>query len=914
MSRRPSPRSTRPVRIAAAFLLPAFLLTAGARAQPEPPESAPDTSPESRADAIADDSPDGLLESYLRTRGLDELLAEHLRGRLERTSGEQRVGVAQRLGAVYARMLSKADTESARQDLVRVSGDLLEQVPAADTFDLRIALTKARYLTAEQTAERARLELADAESVRESIDAFRSISAGLVLMGQRADRRVDALERRERAGGVNDLYQLRADLAEARRQRSLAKYYAGWSLYYEGFLTKTPGRAGDALKEFGYLLGAEGADPALDKLPRSLLRYEHVARAAMGVALCHSLRGDDVSAVMWLGELEKDDEVNPAVVAQLFARKVTILTAAKRWDTLTRAVEKERGAGLDEKAATPLKVNEARLLAVSVLAAMRAPDADERRREAAEPLVRAALGDLLAEGASAQVLDLVERYGTLPLGDEGFIGRYVRGLRAYRAAREQHEKSDQDPALPTRDPTLVAAYVDAADLLTHAFESQDAASFDAERAAAGMMLGMALYYKDNPATAAARFEQVAGMSEPGTRHAEALWMAIVAYDRAIEQGRNELESKLHSAAVVYVRTYPEDERSARLLLRFADSGLFDRETSLAVLLGVPRGSTLYLPARAHAADVLYRVYSGAPEPMRSELAGRFIPVAFDLIEPVLDRARDASPNPDAKGVEAAVLRIRQVLDAALTPLVTDQASARRAFGVLHEMRTRIGDDVGSGLEGELAYRRLQLAIADADDDAQLSAHGELEAVGGPFLAAADRFIFSRALERWRRTGKDDDAERVVEIGTRLIGDDAIDRELLSSADATARAATALWDSRHDKGMLAIAIDLDKRMRDQHVPTAALLRRLATNAEASGDLQFAFEVWTQLSSSIPEGGADWFEARYGAISALSQLRPAEAREAMSQHKVLYPQLGPKPWDKKYAELDRKLEQSAGGHGP
>ncbi|MBZ0170827.1 MAG: hypothetical protein K8E66_00455, partial [Phycisphaerales bacterium] len=497
------------------------------------------------------------------------------------------------LGRVYARMLSVAETESERDDLVLASGALLGRVPGADTFDLRIALTRARYLIAEQTAERARLKLVGGGETREAVEAFDSIAEGLMEMGRQADRRVDALERRERSGGVADLFTLRADLAEARRQRSLAKYYAGWSLYYLAMLTEAPGRAGDAIMEFGSLLGASGDEPTLDKLPRSLLRYEHVARAAMGVALCHSARGDHVSAVMWLEELAKSEDVHPGVQEQLFTRRVTILAAGKRWDTLSRAVERRRGAGLDEKAADPLRINEARLLAVEVLGAIRAPDADERRRVVAEPLVRAAMSDLIARGSSAQVLDLVERYGTLPLGDEGFIGRYVRGLRAYRIARQAHAASDEDDSRPTRQPMLVAAYLNAAELLTHAFESDDAGTFGEEHVAAGLMLGMALYYKDSPAQAAERFEQTTRLAEQGPRHAETLWMAIVAFERAIEQGRTDLQSRLHSASAVYVETHPGDDRSARLLLRFAGTGLFDRETLLSVLLGVERESTLY---------------------------------------------------------------------------------------------------------------------------------------------------------------------------------------------------------------------------------------------------------------------------------------------------------------------------------
>lgn len=857
-----------------------------------------------------DDSPDGLLESYLRSHALNGLLAEHLRGRLERAGGAERVSIAERLGAVYAEMLAGAVSGAERDALIEASGELLERVPAADTFDLRIALTKARYLTAEQAAERARLGLVSAPERHETVEAFRSIAAGLGMLGERADRRVGALERRERTGGVSDLPSLRLELGESRRQRSLAKYYAGWSNYYTALLTGSPATAERALADFGYLLGAEGGEPTLERLPRSLLRYEHVARAALGVALCHSARGEHISAVMWLSEIEKSDTLHPSVLAQLFSRKVTILAAARRWDTLAREVERRRSARLDERTPNPLRTTEARLLAVEVLESLRAPDADASRREAAEPIIAAAMGDLIALGESAQVLDLVERYGTLPLGGDGFIARYVRALRAYRGARETHRVAEADDSAPTREPTLVAAYLESAELLTHAFESPDADSFPEERAGAGLMLGMSLYYKDAPEEAAQRFEQTARVAPKGRQHAEALWMAILSLERAIESGRGGLTHRLHSAALLFVQTYPRDDRSARLLLRFAGTGLFDTETSLGVLMQVGRGSPLYLPARRHAADVLYRRYAGAVEPGKSELAARFLSVVFELIETDLGvLRRPAGTDDQAEAAASALLRARQALDAALTPLAADPASARRALAVLEEISARTGPR-GPELEGEFAYRRLQLAVALDDEAARDSAHRELEAIGGRFLRAADRFLYTRALERWRRSRNAADARRVVEIGLRLLGEGEIDRADLAVADSCAVAATALWEALGDRWALGGAIGIDRRVLADHVPTAGLLRRLARNSEAGGQPLEAFELWSRLAGAVREGSGDWFEARYEAIRVLAGVRPDEARAALRQHKILHPMLGPPPWGDLFAELEIRLNRGGG----
>lgn len=885
--RGPLRRGHRRVAIAmvSAALL-AFLAPANLRAQSEP-----------------DDTRDGRIEVYLRDRGLDALLAEHLQRVLSTASGTRRVEIAERLGGAYARILAVSRDPIQRDDITARAGELLETVPAADTFDLRIALIKSRYLRAEDTAERVRLRLIEGDEQRDAADLMDSVAGELAVLADRAERRVIVLERRERSGGVSDITSLRAELAEARRQRSLANYYAGWSNYYGGMLSGDLSNIDDALESFGYLLGAEGKEPEIANMPKSLLRYEHVARAAVGVALCHGLRNDHRLAVDWLGGLEDAEDANPDVLAQLFSRRVTILTGAKRWDTLARAVEQRREAGLAQPSPNPLRVTEARLLAVEILESLRAMDATAARRAAAEPIVQSALADLITRGETGQVLDLVERYGTLPIGDEGFIAQYVRGLRAYRAARELHEASASDASEPTREPELVAAYLEAADLLIPAFESPESVQFPEDRIAAGLMLGMTLYYKDTPAEAAERFQQTAVLAGSGPRHAESLWMSVVSLERALETGRADLEKRLHATAALFVRTYPGTDRAARLLLRFADAGIYDADEAVAILLEIDRKSPMYAPARAHIADTLYRAYVRSREPERSALAARFLPVVIERIEAGVRALRAG----DSEDLDVMVLRLRQTLDAALTPLVTDPVTAKRALAAIDEIRARAPEALaGEELAGELVYRRLQLAIALGDDDAIRSAEQNIQKLGGDYLKVANRFLFDRALAEWNQSDAAGDARRVVELGTRLIGDGEIARTDLFVADAVARAATALWTTTDDRVMLTVALDLDQLVLSAHTPTSALLRRIATNAQSAGDAELAERIWTRLAASLPSGDPDWYEARYESIRALAERDPASALAAVQQHAVLYPDLGPAPWGQRFETLRATLE--------
>ena len=707
---------------------------------------------------------------------------------------------------------------------------------------------------------------------------------------------------KDEAGSIADLPAFRAELAEARRQRSLANYYAGWASYYNAMLADTRRPLDEAIEHFGYLLNAEGREPTVADIPRSLLRYEHVARAVVGVALCHGLAGNNRLAVEWLTAVEESEDVSPEILAQLFSRRVTVLAGARRWDALRRAVTDRRAAGLDQPSPEPLRVTEARLLAVEVLESLRAPDADRQRRDAAEPLVQCALSDLIARSEVAQVLDLVDRYGTLPIGDTGFIAQYVRGLRAFRLARDAHEASGEDPGKPTRETDLVNDYIEAEGLLAPAFDHPNSVDFPDERASAGVMLGMALYYKDTPEQAAQRFEQAARVAGSGPRHAEALWMTVVSLERAVETGRADLEKRLHAAAALFVRTYPGTDRAARLLLRFADARIFETDSAVGILLELDRSSPIYDAARDHAADTLYRAYARSREPDRSTLASRFLDVAMERIDASLRSLRGG----DRDGARTLALRARQVLDAALTPLATDPPAARRALAALDELRVRAPGGLDDDLTGELAFRRLQLAIAEGDETAAAQARETLEQSGSDFQQTADRFLFDRARAAWERTQANEDAREVVLIGSRLLGEGEIPRTKLVIADTVARAATALWEAGSDRVMLDAALDLDQLVLGSHTPTSSLLRRLASNAEAAGDAGLALKTWNRLASSLPSGDPLWYEARYNALRLEATTDPDAAIGALRQHRVLYPDWGPAPWGDRLRELLGRLE--------
>ena len=110
-------------------------------------------------------------------------------------------------------------------------------------------------------------------------------------------------------------------------------------------------------------------------------------------------------------------------------------------------------------------------------------------------------------------------------------------------------------------------------------------------------------------------------------------------------------------------------------------------------------------------------------------------------------------------------------------------------------------------------------------------------------------------------------------------------------------------------MLTAALDLDRLVMASHTPTSDLLRRLARNAEAGNEPILARQTWGRLAAALPPGDPAWYESRFESIRLLSEEDPDAARDAITQHAVLYPDYGPEPWGDRLRALDARLRGGA-----
>ena len=890
--------------IAAMILAVAGLASHEGFAQDSPPP--PAASPESI------DAPIDPLVAYLSERGLDSVLAAHLRKRLSESVGPERADAAEQLGKLYVRQLAVEGDSERRKALEARSRELLQQVPDSESFELRIALAKATYLQAEEIAERRQLRVATDEDIAEATRVIRATQPVFEDIAGKLRRKVDPLEKREALARDADLEAIRQELSEARRLRSLAAYYAGWAAYYNSLLTGETAQAGRALEYFGVVLNAiPGRGASIERVPKDTLRYDHVARSAVGCALATNALRRDVESLRWLQLLDECDELPPAVQKQLLSRKLMIFASNNRWSDIEVLLKRSRTG--EDGVVVPLDVPTARLAAVLALEAAQSESTREGLKPTIDAVAQIALGDLVAKGEVGHVLDLVSRYGTAPISTQGFVVLYVRGLQSFERARTAHRelasKLNISPDEPTTQTDILTLYRDATEILSSACQSPDSATFPNELSRARVQRGLSLFYSNNFDGAADEFERAFQDASAEVPKRDALWYAIVTLDRSVENGRSDQTARRDRLATLYLKTFPGSENATKLLLRQTRAEGVSENEAIDILLKVPSESPLYEAARRQASRMLYQAVRRTSGTEKEFIAIRFLDIAREVLRLEQARALAGKDQTNAEAAQAAILRARQVLEGICSLQSPDQDRAKEAFDSIDTVANFHGIDIKS-LGPELTFRKLQLAIARADTQQTIRHSDELRAQGGPFALSATRLLFKRAVDLWKRDGESiSAAQEVVRSGSALIGvlnasQPSDPSQLAIAREQVAAAATLLARVQSDTAMRDLAISTDQAQLQSGQRTASALRRLARALEGTQRKSEALSAWEELVSGLPVGQDDWYEARYESLRLLVELKPSDGAAALRQHRVLFPADGPEPWGTKIRELAKQ----------
>jgi len=859
---------------------------------------------------------DDALDEYLKQRGLLTMRVYALEKLLPASTGAERSRALSDLASAYETLLETLPPEK-RAAFRERSRVLLKDNPRPELAALRINLLKAEYLAAEQVAERQRLRLGSETDASEAIASLKRLAVEFSEIAQSAGAKARSLDAQDQARGDASFANeedMKRQLQEARRVRSLANYYAGWSNCYVSQLTKDREAAGDALLQFGVLLNAQDRKaPTLDRLPRSLLVHEHVARACLGTAAALAILGNDAEALRWLDELATAEGVPANVRSQLLARRIAVLGSSARWNELAAWVQRARAP--QGKVTSPLETADAVLLAVTSLEGSDgpAPGGENARIE----LGRLALADLIARGQTAYVVALAKRFGTGALASDGFVAQYVRALQAFDSARAKHRAAGRESD-PAGSAEIVLAYREAAALFDAAASAPDAGAFEADAAKAALNAGMSLFYAGDFVPAADQFAKVAKRAREEEAKREAMWFEVVALDRAFESGRKEIADRRDGAAVFYVSTYPKTEQAARLLLKRAGIGKLSDSDVIESLLSVPESSPLRHEARVQASTLLFKVARAAPAADRDEAFARFLTVSDQIY--AVERDSAIASDSARRNVQAqrALLIARQQLEASLALSAPDSPRAHRLLTEIPHFAELCGLSV-SDLADELAFRRVQLAIASGNDAEIDVAIASLDKSATPFAQGARMLALRRAIEGSRAAPSSVDASRrIVSIGDRVVAtlDDQKQFDARANAlrDEVAGAAAAVFRESGETSLRDLAMRIDRGMYERGGRFTASLRRLAEMSEQTGDTALALECWKLLVSGVREEQPLWFEARFRSIVLLSKFDVGAARDAFRLFELSHPNFGPAAWAPKFRELREQLLAGQKGAGP
>lgn len=855
------------------------------------------------------------LGDYLETSGLTTLLASHLDAELRVAEGITRARLAQRLARLYAQLLEAASDQQVIRGLEERARALLDLVPDADSLDLRLTLARSTYARAEQDAERWRLRLnsrADADAARRVFIELEPQFADLAIA---ADRRVDSLEKQEESstGSGADRSLLAAALVTVRRTRSMGHFLAGWCAYYAAELD--PASAGDAPgraeRHFGWLLNARAdTAPSIERVPESLLEYEHVARAALGVAMCHSLRGQHEQARRWIDLLVTRTDPPPSVQRAVRVRRLVMLARAGDWAEVSAVID-PRGAGPGAAVIEPLEV---RLLAVLALEARHAGVEAAPLR----PLIIFALEYLAGHGETQQVLDLASRYFDRvdDIAPGGFLPAYIRGLREFdradRARKAAGERDDRPPA----DPETRRVFAQAMKFFGESLASSDASEYESAIPGITLLDALARFYSAESAMdlaeAAGRFEKAAEKFELGRdpQAARAALLAIRALDAAGERSRGDTALAARRRILIdrFLEQHPAHPSASALLYERALSGGRSPAEAARDLLSIADDSPVAYAAHYQASRLLYDLFLAAAPGARDAAALEFLSAA----EPLLEQARRA--RSDADTMTGAISTARRILDCLLKLEGADPARARKALDFLVSTAER-GVALSPGVPAEIEYRAVQIALLENDWNAADHARARLRAIDSALAAAAGRAIYQRAADLFEQADpasaeRHERARDVMRMAQVVLDELPAGQGLSDPAVATvyatfARAASESFAQSRDARAGAIATECYAILLAAYPSDSNFLRGAAEHATRVGDAPGALSAWRGLLAGLPQGSEGWFDALVRIVEILGATDPEGARAALARHRILFPDLGPEPWRSRLLEAERRI---------
>lgn len=875
--------------------------------------AAPVPAAPTRAPAQVERELDLRLDDFLESHELLSLRVAHLEAVLAATPPTEVSDVAARLARAYAALMERATDEAQRLQFEARSSELLRLAPGADTLDLRLALARSRYVRAESVAERRRLALATVAEAGQARTEFLELIPIFDALADRAELRIRELERQVEAGAPRDELMMQA-LNGSRQARSMAGYFAGWSGHYAAELGGEASRdsvAKSAQIRFAPILdGRRGVVPDRDRVDLAMMRYEHVARACIAVALCWSLRGNPDEALKWLDMVESAPKAASAVLAQIPAKRFIVLARARQWARLYAAAERltQRQPGLSAP--------DARLLAL--LAMEESAPLDDANRDARDRMARLAMIALIQASAGAPAFDLVEAYLARTAADESdstFLARFLRAVREFEGARSAHVGQGGALDAPASDTVAVRRFQTAARLIDGALSAGDAEDFKAATPRAILLRALASFYSaGSPGDLDGAADALALASESlrdldAEKSVASARLAIRAVELAAAQKPAQARANRRNELIdAFVRAHPDDPAAGAYALQRARAAEAARpKETIEELLAIEGTAEVRSAAQHEAARLLYQRYVEAQGVVRADLGRRFLKVSAPLLE--ADHRRLVTG--DQAEAERALLNARRALDCALALKPPAAGVAMRAFDVFALLHAS-GFVQGAVVQSEFVYRSVQIRLLHGDFSAAAAEAERLATMDPRLHVAAQQALYRHAVELWREDRSSERARAVIRFGRPLLrnpGEEQSSSAHVAVIAAMAQASAQLWQESRSEDDREFALILFRTGLRADPLNRTLLYESGMFFEAAGESQAALESWRTLLGGLPAGSRDWFEAKVRLLSLLAELEPARARELVAQHRAVYPDLGPQPFNEQIEAIERKLGSGA-----
>ena len=801
------------------------------------------------------------VEAYLVRLGLGDHAIEYLEGELAKNP--RREPLARTLADHYAnRLLDAADPAELDAVQEKITA-LLARFPALRTPQLDTIVLQGEFIRGEKDFGQWVFHPEDTRTRDRAAEIFARIGPSLRAHAATLEttrQRLEAEAEKAPDGPARDTRFRIADRAAQHFGR--AAFLAAWSHYYLAQL-KHLDPADETLRQasalFRKLIPVEDApkDADLEELDlASRLR----AKAALGLALVDIATGKLDAGTAWFHALA-GNQVHPEVRdAVSFWYLLALIRAGKAEDAIAFA-KSQTAPG---QAAPPGQINFFKLLVTQA----------GSQKGLWLPLGQEGLLGLTQAGHAEAAGALASQY-KLPVSEDSWPGRLLAAL----ALLETAEKS-----------SAAADYRRAADAFLSARERGEKNS--APWIKAGYQAAYCLAKaSDWPGTLRLLEPSLQQIRD---KHPElggdATWLLAVTYENLLAKDPA-LRSKRLETLKQFTRDYSghSQAKKAQASLAAADAPMAPGATTPQPIPVSPRDRLKadYLAWRALRAD-----------PAKAK----------DALEKIQASAGKILEQP--AGEETKSPRLEASLMLADTHLAASPPQTARAAEVLKQGEPLTRDlPADNRLSSDFQVMRLHLAQATGDlpmataAATWLASHRKGTPLHEAALVGVAKTADARLASASDGTAALAAAVQAYEPLVRFLGETP---ESVKNNRNTRIATFRLAELQFTQGRMDdCRALLEQRLLKAFPRETKYLRLMGLACNDGRATDQALECWRLLTTGLPPGSPEWYEAKYHHMANLSLKSIGDAQLAFSQFKVLHPDMGPEPHRALLLQLEKKL---------